>query len=154
LSGGQYTTLDNPNAQVDEGTFITGINNRGQMTGYYFDDNFINHGFLLSDGQFTNLDPPNAAFGSIPNGINDSGEIVGVYGDANDVTHAFLATPAPGQSGLIAMNSVAGLVAAGSQSDGTSPGTLMVSIAIPFVPNSAGSLGSTSTEQTTAIATS
>jgi probable HAF family extracellular repeat protein len=62
LSGGQYTTLDDPNAvtQPGLGTFAFGINARGQIVGQYFDANFARHGFLLSGGQYTTLDVPNA----------------------------------------------------------------------------------------------
>jgi probable HAF family extracellular repeat protein len=153
LSRGQYTIIDDPNGVGS--TIASGINDLGQIVGSYTDANSTTHGFLLSGGQYTTLDDPNAGnLGTGVNGINNLGQFVGAYADANFVTHAFLATPAPPQSGLIASSSVAGLVAVGSQINGTSPGTLMASIPGTFQLNFAGSLGSKSTEQTTAIAAS
>ena len=43
---GVYTTLDAPGAV--NGTFPDGINDRGQITGYYNDSDYVGHGFLLS----------------------------------------------------------------------------------------------------------
>jgi uncharacterized membrane protein len=95
LSGGQYRTIDDPNAI--NGTFANGINASGQVVGYY---NAIGvHGFLLSGGQYTTFpDDPNGVNSTMPNGINARGQIVGSYGDANGFFHGFLATPVPGNS--------------------------------------------------------
>jgi hypothetical protein len=62
--------------------------------------NGIGHGFLLSGGQYTTLDDPNAGTfpGTQPFGINDRGQIVGNYYDANSVSHGFLADPVHGNS--------------------------------------------------------
>jgi uncharacterized membrane protein len=46
--------------------------------GFYTDANFVAHGFLLSDGQYTTLDVPNAS-DTEAYGINSSGQIVGAY---------------------------------------------------------------------------
>ena len=135
LSGGHYTTLDDPNAVAGStAALATGINARGQVVGYYndassrarlpaerrplhharrpqflvhrplgindrgqivglyHDASFGVHGFLLSGGQYTTLDDPNAAGESVATGINDSGQIVGYYTDASDSTHGFIAT--------------------------------------------------------------
>jgi len=101
LSHGQYTTLDDPNAgtAANQGTFAEGINNRGQITGYYVDAEGATHGFLLSHGQYTTLNDPDPAAtgGIIPEGINDKGQIVGFYVDANSLANGFLATPAHGK---------------------------------------------------------
>jgi probable HAF family extracellular repeat protein len=80
LSGGQYTTLDDPNAGAGafQGTTAEGINARGQIVGFYTDANDVNHGFLLSGGQYTTLDVPNAS-DTAATGINSSGQIVGEY---------------------------------------------------------------------------
>jgi probable HAF family extracellular repeat protein len=101
LSHGQYTTLDDPNAGTmagqgpfAQGTFPQGFNNSGQIVGFYIDASFHGHGYLLSHGQYTTLDDPNAANGAfqgtIASGINDHGQIVGYYYDANNVTHGYL----------------------------------------------------------------
>lgn len=51
-----------------------GINNHGQMVGYYSGGN----SFLLDSGLFSNVNFPGACNGSAQ-GINDAGEIVGWY---------------------------------------------------------------------------
>ena len=66
-----YTTLDDPSAA--EGTFAYGINNSGQIVGYYQDSNLNKLGFVYSSGAFT---PFNVA-----QAINDAGQIVGLSGD-------------------------------------------------------------------------
>jgi probable HAF family extracellular repeat protein len=88
LSGGQYTTLDDPNAV--NGTFALGINASGQIVGEYVDASSALHGFLLSGGQYTTLDDPNAVNGTFALGINASGQIVGGYFDASFAQHGFL----------------------------------------------------------------
>jgi uncharacterized membrane protein len=97
LSDGHYYTLDDPNAGqgAGQGTFAEGINNYGQITGYYVDGAGNVHGFVLSHGQYTTLNDPDpaAAGGIIPAGINDEGQIVGFYIDGKGLAHGFLATP-------------------------------------------------------------
>jgi probable HAF family extracellular repeat protein len=59
--------------------------------GSFTDANGHRHGFLLSDGQYTTLDDPNAGvFGTSAEGINDRGQIVGVYNDVNGYRHGFV----------------------------------------------------------------
>jgi probable HAF family extracellular repeat protein len=85
--GPTYTffTLDNPSANCGPESACTiayGINNAGQIVGYYF--NAGHHGFLYSNGNFTTLDDPQAAgVGTNAHGINASGQIVGSYNDGN-----------------------------------------------------------------------
>jgi hypothetical protein len=59
--------------------------------GFYYDANFLAHGFLLSHGQYTTIDDPNAGTGfnqgTAVDGINDQGQMVGCYIDANGVMH-------------------------------------------------------------------
>src|SRR5262249_53253906 len=66
LSGGQYTTIDDPSAGTGagQGTDAGGINASGRIVGTYTDANNVNHGFLLSGGQYTTLDDPNAGTGA------------------------------------------------------------------------------------------
>jgi probable HAF family extracellular repeat protein len=98
LSGGQYTTLDDPHAGTGagtlQGTIPTGINASGVITGYYIGPNNDFHGFLLSQGQYTTIDEPNAApgpfLGTETLDINAFGQIVGNYETANLVLHGFL----------------------------------------------------------------
>jgi uncharacterized membrane protein len=88
---GTFTTLDVPGSEY---TYASGINDSGQIVGYYYDAIFpYNHGFLLDQGSYTTLDVPGAGFTNA-NGINASGQIVGWYYDAAG-QHGFLATPMP-----------------------------------------------------------
>jgi probable HAF family extracellular repeat protein len=87
LSGGTYTTLDDPLAT---NTFASGINASGQIVGYYRDASGGFHGFLLSGGTYTTLDDPLAFAGTTRAfGINDMGQIVGSYDNASG-GHGFL----------------------------------------------------------------
>lgn len=78
-SGAVLTTIDDPNAV--HGTEVTGVNNKGDAVGFYFDAAFTAHGFSLINGTFSTLDyagagtGPNA--GTFAQGINDSDRIVG-----------------------------------------------------------------------------
>jgi hypothetical protein len=53
---------------------------RKQIVGWYLDNNFGAHGFLLSKGHFRQLDPPNSAQTTVSR-INDRGEITGTFLD-------------------------------------------------------------------------
>ncbi len=98
LSRGGYgfTTLDDPNAGTEffQGTYSNGINNRGQITGAYVDASDVDHGFLLSHGQYTALDDPNAGTifgqGTSAEGINDPGQVAGYYADSSNLDHGFV----------------------------------------------------------------
>src|SRR5467141_3704642 len=83
-----YATLNDPLAGSG-GTFAVGINNEGQITGYYFDSNGAAHGFLYSGGTWTTLNDPFATNGTFAEGINNKGQIVGYYVDATG-DHGFL----------------------------------------------------------------
>jgi uncharacterized membrane protein len=61
-------------------TAIGGINPAGDIVGVYTDAVGAQHGFLLSHGQFTTLDVPNAV-ATVARGISPSGDIVGSYTD-------------------------------------------------------------------------
>jgi len=60
-----------------------GINARGDVVGTFVDQNFVQHGFLLSKGEFTVIDVPEAQ-GTIARGIGPDGDIVGNYWLADD----------------------------------------------------------------------
>ena len=64
-------TLDVPGYA---GTGASGINNRGQIVGFYSSD----HGFLLDHGSFTAIDVP-GAIGTVPSGINERGQIEPIH---------------------------------------------------------------------------
>jgi hypothetical protein len=83
------TSIDFPGAS---GTVARGINNSGEIVGYYADKKSINHGYTAqqggsSVGAFSALDVPGST-DTRAEGINNSGQIVGSYG-----TNGFLATP-------------------------------------------------------------
>ena len=126
-------TFDAPGADTNpgdfNGTFASGINNGGAITGYYVDTNNVYHGFLRShEGSFTTFEAPGAdttagSFnGTVPNSINNSGAITGSYTDANSFSHGFLRSPdgkfttfdVPGVGGFgstpIALNSQGAIV--------------------------------------------
>jgi len=65
------------------GTAATGINNLGQIVGYYLDSNNFQHGYLYSNGTYVTLDDPLGSHGTVATGINDSGQIVGFYLDGS-----------------------------------------------------------------------
>jgi uncharacterized membrane protein len=79
-----FTTIDVPNSTF---TSPQGINNQGQIVGYYGSS-----GSLLSGGTFTTIDVPNSVTTNIY-GINARGQIVGIYVEANGEAHGFVAAP-------------------------------------------------------------
>lgn len=74
--GGVFTAIKVPGATA--GTYITGINDSGQIVGLYGASS-ENLGFVDNGGTFTTIDVPGSTFIN-PTGINDAGEIVGSYG--------------------------------------------------------------------------
>jgi probable HAF family extracellular repeat protein len=95
---GKFISLDAPGAdttaQSFSGTVANGINDLGEVTGYYIDVSGLLHGFLRSTtGKFTSFDVPGAAGFSNPVAINLEGAVVGYYEDANSQFHAFLRKP-------------------------------------------------------------
>ncbi|GEM_PF-842911 len=101
---GVFTTLDDPQAgqTAGEGTYVLGINNLGQVSGYYVvqgtgqDLGLDYHGFVYSNGAFTQVDDPDALAtgGTEVYKINDSGQLVGNYTctTCGDNYQGFLAT--------------------------------------------------------------
>ena len=67
---GRFTSFDVPGSIF---TQAFGVNNRGQITGGYYDATGTQHAFLLDQGRYQTLDAPG---GNIAYGINDRGEIV------------------------------------------------------------------------------
>jgi probable HAF family extracellular repeat protein len=79
-------------------TNALGINNSGQIVGYYTDSAGAQHGFLDTNGAFTTLP-------FVPTGINNVGQIVGLSGnnlilDTNDTITNIALTALPGFIGL------------------------------------------------------
>jgi len=97
-------TFDAPGADTkpgdNNGTYPTGINAWGAVTGNYIDTNNVYHGFLRSpQGKFTTFEAPGADTtpgsydGTAPSAINDLGVITGSYFDATGLSHGFLRSP-------------------------------------------------------------
>jgi probable HAF family extracellular repeat protein len=83
--GTTFVTLDDPAAIY--GTNAIGINDAGVIVGTY-DIGEIPHGFVYTNGSYTNFDCPNSA-GTNATGINSSGQIVG-FCWYNSTYHGFI----------------------------------------------------------------
>jgi uncharacterized membrane protein len=102
-TGGSFTPIAVPGAAL---SVATGINNAGQIAGYFFGagTNGGQHGFLDTGGSFTQIDVPDSIFTDVF-GINDLGQIVGTFCAGvsttamcsfdNSTVHGFLADPVP-----------------------------------------------------------
>jgi len=75
VQAGTYHLIKVPNASE---TSVQGINNLNQIVGWYFDHKGNQHGFLLKNGKYTEIDFGQANE-TVANGINDNGVIVGFY---------------------------------------------------------------------------
>jgi probable HAF family extracellular repeat protein len=96
-NGGSFTSVRDPqevrptiNPGPMGGTFAQGMNNAGQIVGYYTGSGFAVHGFLCSGGTYTTLDDPLGAGGTYATGINNIGQIVGYFIDVNGGIHGFV----------------------------------------------------------------
>lgn len=69
-------------------TAAKGINNKGDVVGYYVDQLNRTRGFIWRDGAFAALDFPGSR-GTVPQKINDSGDIVGYFIDNAGFPQAF-----------------------------------------------------------------
>lgn len=72
----KFTTINHPKALQ---TSPYGINNSGDIVGYFINLKSAIHGFLLVNGKFTNIDDPKSAYGTEPINLNNKGTIVGSY---------------------------------------------------------------------------
>jgi len=103
-STGDITTINEPNAVTVTGTAacwgtgfggteVLGINDKGEISGHYWDKNYKSHGFLLTTtGKFKELNVP-GAYQTGGGGINASGQITGHYSDSSCNNYGFIATP-------------------------------------------------------------
>jgi probable HAF family extracellular repeat protein len=76
VSGALYTTA-------------RGINNSGEIVGYYVDSGGVTHGFSLLGKTLTTIDDPNGT-ATFCEGVNSNGEIVGEYTQSDGNNHGFL----------------------------------------------------------------
>jgi hypothetical protein len=82
------------------GTYPESINLDGTITGYFFDANWVGHGFLRTrDGTITTFDAPGAGAdpgdgeGTFPVSINADGTVAGYLQDTKWLTHGFSRSP-------------------------------------------------------------
>jgi hypothetical protein len=69
--GGSYSTIDDPLATQ---TVAQGINNAGEIVGYYSDQGGV-HGYLLVGGLYAPIDNPLNTNGTFAQGINAAGVV-------------------------------------------------------------------------------
>src|SRR6201998_3330702 len=83
---GTIATFDPPGATS---TYANSINEEGAIAGYYYDANFISHGFVRDrHGTIITFVVPDASY-TYANSINEEGAVVGSYSDATS-QHGFL----------------------------------------------------------------
>jgi len=86
---GQFQNIDVPGASR---TGAFGINDRGTISGYYFEDP-SSYGFALLDGKYLSFSFPGAS-DTTANGINAAGQVVGSYYTQDTATyHGFVTSP-------------------------------------------------------------
>jgi probable HAF family extracellular repeat protein len=64
-----------------------GINDKGDIVGWYADSSGVEHGFLLSGKKVTTIDDPGGT--TNVEGINNKGEASGLYTDTSGNRHGF-----------------------------------------------------------------
>ena len=106
-NNGVFTSIAYPGAIS---TTVTGINDEGDIVGTFADPSeLFQHGFLLHQGQYTEIDDPLAlsdSWSTTPLGINDQGVIVGAIGGSGNAegdTAPFIATPVPEPTGAFVL---------------------------------------------------
>jgi probable HAF family extracellular repeat protein len=82
-----YPGVD-PFYQPSVRTYAYGINNLGEVVGYYTNNSNPN-GFVYSNGTYTSFNDPLGSAGTWARGINDKQQVVGYYVDVNGKTHGF-----------------------------------------------------------------
>ena len=88
------TTGTPPEDCAYEGTYPDSINNLGTVTGTYYGENGLPHGFWRSiDGSMKRFDLEQAGYSTYPSAINDLGVIAGFVYDSNFAVHGFYALP-------------------------------------------------------------
>jgi len=104
---GSLTSLNYPSAIA---TRATGINNSGEIVGYYEDSGGVFHGFTDIGGIFTSIDYPGASITQIF-GVNSAGVLVGSFnGNAafEDNQGVFSVLPGTAAEGINSVGQVVG----------------------------------------------
>jgi len=89
-----YQTLDVPGSIA---TVALGINDVGQIAGYWFDSVGHIHSFVQSQGKYATFDMPGAA-NTYATAINNFGVVAGEWQDTSGHRHGMVATPRLGHS--------------------------------------------------------
>jgi probable HAF family extracellular repeat protein len=103
---GLFTTITPPGASQDGDYGALGINNAGQIVGS-FEEEILGggrHGYVFSNGTFTNIVYGNSILDQQSYAINTLGQVVGIYSSSRGYD-GYIATPVPEPSifaGLIA----------------------------------------------------
>jgi hypothetical protein len=96
ISGGTRTPTDYP--APNSATLLTGINDVGQVSGWFGTGGATTDGFVMKNGVFTLLDYPGSPANFL-GAINNAGQVTGSYrDDLNSPNHGFLASPSPSYS--------------------------------------------------------
>ena len=84
---GKFVSFDPPESIS---TYPSWITIEGNITGAYYDGNFVLHGFILTNGKYTTIDYPGAS-GTLLGGMSPLGDSVGNYCVDVDctTTHSF-----------------------------------------------------------------
>ena len=95
---GTFTTFDAPGAGIvpdtDDGTFPFGINTNGAISGWYVDNDDVNHGFVRErGGAFTTFDVAGAGPGLFVWSIAPNGAVSGYFWDGKNVVHGLMGRP-------------------------------------------------------------
>jgi hypothetical protein len=100
---GAIIAFDAPGAGTGpgQGTLVatfSGITPAGEITGYYFDDSNVAHGYVRApDGAIATFDAPDAGTGALEGtyaiSINPQGKVAAYYADASGVDHGYLRAP-------------------------------------------------------------
>ncbi len=87
-SGGVFELFNIPGSTSAQ---ATGINNAGNVCGFFVDSKGVNHGWVLIQGHFNILNFPGST-GTQALGLNNKGLVVGLYTGTAGNTHGFVYT--------------------------------------------------------------
>jgi probable HAF family extracellular repeat protein len=83
LQAGVFSAINFPLATS---TSVFGINDTGEVAGFYSDAAATNHGFIYADGAFSTVDVAGAR-GTQLTRIKNGGQVTGLYTDALNEAH-------------------------------------------------------------------
>ena len=72
------------------GTWVTGLNNLGHVTGVYLDSGGVYRGFVKAGEQYIPIVHPNSAINTYVSGINDTGHAVGYFWSSDGYASGFM----------------------------------------------------------------